>query len=120
MPTVMKWFSVLLLANLVSVAAVGGVHANEISQKKKPLAISLRYDQISPELSDPELTRTIKILERRIGNRQLPRQTKEKLLAMDTAERRLVIMLCDRIASAGDKPGADVALLFATALIVLS
>jgi hypothetical protein len=120
MSTVMKWLSVLLFTSLISVVAVGRLHATEISRKKEPLMISLKSDQLPPKLRDSELARIIGVLESRTGNHQLPRQAKEKLAAMDTEKRRLIIMLCDRIAMSGDKPGADLALLLATALIALS
>jgi len=120
MPTAMKWLSALLLTSLVGVIAVGSVHATEISQKKEPPATLLRNNQPSPKYRDPDLARIIGVLESRTGNRRLPRQATEKLAAMNPEKRRLIAELCDRIALAGDKPGADLALLLATALITLS
>jgi hypothetical protein len=67
-----------------------------------------------------EAYRVMAVLEKRIGSSRLPLQAKEKLFTMDREDLRLISSLCDRIEAAGDRPGADVALLLAAALIVLS
>lgn len=64
--------------------------------------------------------RIISVLEREIGSRRLPAQAKEKLATMREEDYRLVAALCDRIETANDRAGADLALLLAAALIVLS
>lgn len=62
----------------------------------------------------------VEILESRIKNHQLPEKAKNKLVAMNDEEIRLVASLCDRMAGEGNTAGADLALMLVTAMIVLS
>ena len=111
---------VLAFTAAVSIAAAGRSSAAELPEGKKPLSVFLPQGQQSQEYVDEDLTRTISVLEGKIGNHHLPRQAIDKLAAMKAKERRLVTLLCGRIADSGDKPSADLALLLIAALIVLT
>jgi|GEM_PF-6920726 len=120
MTTVTKWWIVLAFTAAVSVAAAGRLSAAEMPEGKKPLPIFLHQGQHSTQHVDEDLITTIGVLEGRIGSHRLPRQAIDKLSVMNAEERRLVTLLCGRIAASGDKPSADLALLLVAALIVLT
>jgi hypothetical protein len=120
MTTVTKWWTLLAFTAAVSVAAAGRLSAAEMPEEKKPLQVFLHQGQHSPQYVDEDLIKTIGVLEGRIGSHRLPRQAIAKLSAMNAEERRLVTLLCGRIAESGDKPSADLALLLVAALIVLT
>ncbi len=120
MLTVKRWWMVLALVVALSVALTGISSAAQMPKGEKPLPVFLNQGQRSPEHVDRDLRRTIGVLEEKIGGRRLPKQAIEKLAAMNVEERKLVTLLCDRIAESGDKPSADVALMLVAALIVLT
>jgi hypothetical protein len=119
MPTAMKWFMILALTTVTSVVSVEKSSATEMLGKK-PILISLHNGLRSQGYGDRDLKRTISVLESKIGGRQLPKPAIDKLAAMNEEERRLVTLLCDRIAQSGDGPGPDVALVLVAAMIVLT
>ncbi len=120
MPTAMKCWMILALTLVTSIVAVGRSSATEMLDRQKPLLVSLHRGERSLEYGDRDLKRTISVLEGRIGSRQLPRPAIDKLAAMNAEERRLVTLLCDRIAQSGEGPGSDVALMLVAAMIVLT
>jgi hypothetical protein len=62
----------------------------------------------------------IRVLEQRIGSHRLPEEAKEKLERMPEKDLRLVALLCERLETANNRAGTDIALLLAAVLIVLS
>ncbi len=120
MPTAMKWCMILAFTVVTSVTSVGISSATEMLERQKPLPVSLHRGQRLREYGNRDLKRTISVLESKIGGRQLPRPAIEKLAAMNAEERRLVTLLCDRIAQSGDGPGSDVAVMLVAAMIVLT
>jgi hypothetical protein len=115
----LQWSLVLALIVLLSSAAFETI-ASAMPGQTGTARLTPHQEKIAPDHDKRELARTIGILESKTGIHRLPRQTKEKLAAMNEKEFMLVRKLCDRIAGSGDTPGTDIALLLAAALIVLS
>lgn len=121
MSKVIKRVFVLLLSLALCAVVLEGTSAAMPTQGLKLMpehAQNVPDVRLSQERSDR--ARIISVLESRIGNHRLPEHAREKLAAMHEGELRLVATLCDRIATANDRAGTDLALLLATALIVLS
>ncbi len=118
MPKVIKTVLVLLLTIMLNIVAFEGISAALPLGGLKPALQRTQDTRLSQERSDR--AKIISVLESKIGNHRLPEQAREKLAAMDERDLRLIARLCDRIAMANDRAGTDLALLLATALIVLS
>lgn len=67
-----------------------------------------------------EMLKILPVLEEKIGDKNLLKKSKEKILAMDSRELRLVAALCERISDEKQTVSSDIAFLLVTALIVLS
>ena len=87
------------------------------SFKGGPAYINRKISASSPGRCEREIGRIISVLENRIGA-GMPVKAKDKLLIMDDKELLLAGSLCDRIAAADNKEGADFALLLVAALII--
>ncbi len=118
MSKVIKKVLVLLLIILPCTVVFEGTSAASPSGGMKLMPEHTQNIRLSQERSDR--AKIISVLESRIGNHRLPEQAREKLATMHEGELRLVATLCDRIATTNDRAGTDLALLLATALIVLS
>jgi hypothetical protein len=67
-----------------------------------------------------EMLKILPVLEEKIGDKNLLKKSKEKILAMDSRELRLVAALCEKISEEKQTVSSDIAFLLVTALIVLS
>lgn len=67
-----------------------------------------------------DLAKILSILESKMGGERLPEKARRKLLELDDAQIKLIASLAERIATAGQTPGADIAFLLIAALLVLS
>ena len=67
-----------------------------------------------------DLAKIVSVLESKMEGRKLPEKARRKLLDLDDAQIRLMVSLAERIAAAGQTPGADIAFLLIAALLVLS
>ncbi len=118
MPNIIKKVLVLLPVTFLCAAVFAGTSAASLQESMKPRPAHTHDVRFSQERSDR--AKIISVLESRIGSHRLPEQAKEKLATMHDEELRLVAALCDRIETANDRAGTDLALLLVAALIVLS
>jgi hypothetical protein len=109
----------LLLVFLMSGFLFAGSSAASVLGRSDPglerLLLRLAHDR-----NERKLEKIIEVLEDRIGHRRLSPKVIQKLSAMSEQDLQLVLSLCDRLAKEGDSAGADFALFFVTALIVVS
>jgi len=115
-----KLFLVPLIAILLCVVVFEELSMASLPGGADPRPLRAQGIRISPVKRDRDLNKIIWILESRIKNHHLPEKAKNKLAAMDDEEIQLLKSLCDRLSETAHTAGADVALLLATALIVLS
>ena len=115
-----KLFLVSLIAVLLCVVVFEELSMASLpgGEDSKPLRV--QDTRISSVKRDRDLNRIIGILESRIKNHHLPKKAKNKIATMNAEEIRLLTSLCDRLSETADTAGADIAILLATALIVLS
>ncbi len=115
MPQVIKSVLVMLFI-ILSCATV----VDKVSAAGLPPETPSHDSAIRAIRNQPDVSRIVSVLERRIGSHRLPDQAREKLDRMPKKDIRLVASLCDRMAAAHDRAGTDLALLLAAVLIVLS
>ena len=66
-----------------------------------------------------DVSKILSVFENRIEDQQLLERTKDKLLALDQRQLRLIASLSERVAKGGNTAGSDIAFLLMTALITL-
>jgi hypothetical protein len=66
-----------------------------------------------------DVSKILSVFENRIEDRQLLEKTRDKLLALDQRQLRLIASLSERVAKEGNTAGSDIAFLLMTALITL-
>ncbi len=120
MPKVINTVLVPLLTVLLCAVAFNGVSAAPPPKGMMLMPAHTQNIRKFEERNGNDRARIISVLEKGVGSHRLPEQAREKLATMHEGELRLVAALCDRIESANDGGGADLALLLAAALIVLS
>lgn len=120
MSNVIKKVLVLVLTIVLCTVVFEGTSTASQPEDMKLLPEHTQNVRLSLSQERSDRAKIISVLESRIGSHHLPEQAREKLATMHEGELRLVAMLCDRIATANDRAGTDLALLLATALIVLS
>jgi hypothetical protein len=81
-----------------------------------PKEVSLSYKMIREE----DQYKILEVLENKMGGKKLSVKAKEKILALNEGQTRLIISLCDRIEENDHAAGAEIAYLLITALILLS
>jgi len=118
MRNIVKTLLILLLIILSCALVIEGVSAAVLPAAAKPLPAHVPAIQTTRVHYD--VNGIIHVLEQRIGSHRLPEQAKEKLERMPEKDLRLVALLCERLATANNGTGTDLALLLATVLIVLS
>jgi len=67
-----------------------------------------------------EMLKILPVLEEKIGDKNLLKKSKEKIIAMDSRELHLVAALCEKISDERQTVSSDIAFLLVSALIVLS
>ena len=113
--------AILAFTIVILVLFFGRLSSAALSGGPAPAPSGSRHaGQSAPEHPDRDIARVVTILESRIGDAGLPGEAKTKLASMGDEDYRLVSSLCDRIAGAGNRAGADVALVLVTALIVMT
>ncbi len=118
MQNVIKTVLVLLLIILSCAWVIDDVSAASLPAKVRPLPSHV--PTILTTRVHYDVDGIIRVLERRIGSHRLPEEAKEKLERMPEKDLRLVALLCERLETANNRGGTDLALLLATVLIVLS
>lgn len=108
----------ILLTILSMVVACAGI--SSASLRAGPTPFARLVPESATDRHERNISRVLSVLENRIGEGALPAKAKKRLQGMSDEELRLVTSLCDRIAVADNKDGADVALLLVTAMIVLT
>lgn len=81
-----------------------------------PKEVSLSHKMIR----EIDQYKIIGVLENKMGGKKLSLKAKEKILALNEGQTRLIISLCDRIEENDHAAGAEFAYLLITALILLS
>jgi hypothetical protein len=66
-----------------------------------------------------DVSKILSVFENRIEDQPLLERTKDKLLALDQRQLRLIASLSERVAKGGNTAGSDIAFLLMTALITL-
>jgi hypothetical protein len=66
-----------------------------------------------------DVSKILSVFENRIEDQQLLERAKDKLLALDQRQLRLIASLSERVAKEGNTAGSDIAFLLMTALITL-
>jgi hypothetical protein len=115
-----KLFMVPLIAILLCVVVFEGLSMASLPGGADSKPLRVQDIRLSSVKRDRDLNKIIGTLESRIKTHHLPKKAKNKLATMNDEEIWLLTSLCDRLAETADTAGADLALLLATALIVLS
>ncbi len=118
MQNVVKTVLVLLLIVLSYALGIEGVSAAALPVKVRPLPAHV--PTILTTRVHYDVDGIIRVLEQRIGSHRLPEEAKKKLERMPEKDLRLVALLCERLETADNRAGSDLALLLAAVLIVLS
>ena len=66
-----------------------------------------------------DVSKILSVFENRIEDQQLLERTKDRLLALEKRQLRLIASLSERVAKEGNTAGSDIAFLLMTALITL-
>ncbi len=82
----------------------------------RPKEVPLSYKMIREE----DQYRILGVLENKMGGKKLSMKAKEKILALNEGQTRLIISLCNRIEENDHAAGAEFAYLLVIALILLS
>ena len=69
---------------------------------------------------ETEVLKILSVLEKKMGDKKSLEKAKEKLLALKDLELALITSLSEQITKERERPGADIAFLLITALIILS
>jgi hypothetical protein len=119
MQKVVKTVLVLLLIILSCALVIEGVSAAALPAKVRSLPAHVPNSILTTQVHY-DVDGIIRVLEQRIGSHRLPEEAKEKLERMPEKDLRLVALLCERLETANNRAGTDIALLLAAVLIVLS
>src|SRR5512144_3013047 len=116
MQNAVKTVLVLLFIMLAGALVMEGVSAAALPAKVRPLPAHV--PTILTTRVHYDVDGIIRVLEQRIGSHRLPEEAKKKLERMPEKDLRLVALLCERLETADNRAGSDLALLLAAVLIV--